>query len=596
MEEDANKSGEAQQATSGAVAASFLSKAVTVDSAKDMSKPVRDILSTFDSDDLVNFIVNLKVSGTDAWDVKDSPSKQIRYGSVVEIADPIRGYFVAYAVACGFIIMGELNAVAPLIAMFFMMTYAILNYACFYFSISRSPGWRPSFKYYNAWVCLAGAILCIVCMFLTDIYMALAAMIIAILLWQYVSTSEPAVDWGPATHAKLFMDAVKNVMRLRRINTMHAKTFRPNYLILVNGPTLSEGDKSLVRFGYTLRKGGGLAILGHVKEGTGFVDAIALREGSKGYYDSLPEEARKPRGIMQRIGLGYNKDKGWLNYTQVVAPTFSEGGRMLISCAGLGALRPNTVLMRFPHEWVKTDDGASKVPADGAKSKVDATEDWFRLLQGAMKMRMHVAVTSRVNISEQGLLRDMTSTSSSGVAPSPANEIHIYWILDDGGITLLIPFLMKKAPYWSSQCKKVQLIGLCSKLNEGPSKLAELKDLLTKFRFSWEADVQCLCDDDNLSGEPARHTIEKYENLPGVQKIGKQKQEVWTNKWLRIGEILKENTDTVKAAIIYITMPFPRSWMEPRDYMGWCEMLTTHERPIVFIRGNGHDVMTNQSE
>ena len=66
-----------------------------------------------------------------------------RYGLEIKIADPIRGYFVSYVIAACFIIMGDLNKVAPLISMFFMMTYSILNYSCFYFSISRAPGWRP---------------------------------------------------------------------------------------------------------------------------------------------------------------------------------------------------------------------------------------------------------------------------------------------------------------------------------------------------------------------------------------------------------------------------------------------------------------------
>ena len=43
-----------------------------------------------------------------------------------------------------------------------MISYAMTNYACFAASMSKAPGWRPSFKYYNKWLSLFGSLLCIV--------------------------------------------------------------------------------------------------------------------------------------------------------------------------------------------------------------------------------------------------------------------------------------------------------------------------------------------------------------------------------------------------------------------------------------------------
>ena len=57
---------------------------------------------------------------------------------------------------------GELDLIAPLISNFFMISYAMTNYACFAASMSKAPGWRPSFKYYNKWLSLFGSLLCIV--------------------------------------------------------------------------------------------------------------------------------------------------------------------------------------------------------------------------------------------------------------------------------------------------------------------------------------------------------------------------------------------------------------------------------------------------
>jgi hypothetical protein len=464
----------------------------------------------------------------------------------------------------------------------------MINYSCFYSSISRSPGWRPTFKYYSPWISLFGAIMCVVCMFLTDVNFALAAIVLAFLLCVYVSSSEPDTDWGPATDAVFFKSSVKSVMKLRRMNVHHAKTFRPNYLVLIHGASVSEEDRSMVRFVYTLRKGGGLAILGHVREGQGFVDSNKLQESSGHYYCALPDDVRLMKtSFMQRLGLGVNKDKGYVNYTQVTAQSFKEGGRMLISCSGLGSLRPNTVVMRYPRGWASSSSSSTDDKKKN-KSAFDC-EDWFALVQGAMKMRMHVAVMDNICITDN----DLREVDQEKLSKTKYNTVDVYWIMDNGGVTLLIPYLMRKSIFWKLRTKRVRLIGLTAKLNEVGHKLQELKDLVAKYRFDWDVTVEILSDIDG-SMEPDKKTVAAYEALPGVQKISKQKQPFWAKRWLRISEIVRDASS--KASVVYITMPFPRSWMKPRDWLGWCEMLTAHGRPTVLIRGSGRDVMTNRSE
>ena len=51
---------------------------------------------------------------------------------------------------------------------FFLAAYGLMNLSCFHSSYTKSPGWRPSFKYYNQWVSLASAIACFVLMFVME--------------------------------------------------------------------------------------------------------------------------------------------------------------------------------------------------------------------------------------------------------------------------------------------------------------------------------------------------------------------------------------------------------------------------------------------
>ena len=108
--------------------------------------------------------------------------------------EPRRGYILTFLIAGAFIAIGELNVIAPVISNFFLMSYALINYAVFAASLGKSPGWRPSFKYYNMWVSLIGAMVCVVIMFLINWWAALLTIVIIIALYKYVDYKKPEVS------------------------------------------------------------------------------------------------------------------------------------------------------------------------------------------------------------------------------------------------------------------------------------------------------------------------------------------------------------------------------------------------------------------
>uniref|UniRef100_A0A8C2GMF2 Solute carrier family 12 member 2 n=1 Tax=Cyprinus carpio TaxID=7962 RepID=A0A8C2GMF2_CYPCA len=110
--------------------------------------------------------------------------------------EPLRGYLLTFGIALAFIVIAELNVIAPIISNFFLASYALINFSVFHASLANSPGWRPSFKYYNMWVSLAGAILCCVVMFIINWWAALLTNVIVLSLYIYVSYKKPGeVDW-----------------------------------------------------------------------------------------------------------------------------------------------------------------------------------------------------------------------------------------------------------------------------------------------------------------------------------------------------------------------------------------------------------------
>ncbi|CAM9651535.1 unnamed protein product [Discosporangium mesarthrocarpum] len=45
--------------------------------------------------------------------------------------EPVNGYLITFAVAAVAILAGDLNSVSPIITNFFLVSYALVNYACF---------------------------------------------------------------------------------------------------------------------------------------------------------------------------------------------------------------------------------------------------------------------------------------------------------------------------------------------------------------------------------------------------------------------------------------------------------------------------------
>ncbi len=82
--------------------------------------------------------------------------------------EPRRAIVVTFVIAQVCIVSADLNTIAPLITMFFLITYGLLNLATFYESITKNPSYRPRFRFCHWTTSLAGAIGCLAAMFLID--------------------------------------------------------------------------------------------------------------------------------------------------------------------------------------------------------------------------------------------------------------------------------------------------------------------------------------------------------------------------------------------------------------------------------------------
>ena len=174
--------------------------------------------------------------------------------------EPWRGYFLTFILACLFIAIGDLNQIAPIISNFFLMSYALVNYACFDASVSKTPGWRPSFKYYNKWISLFGAILCITIMFLIKWWAALVSFLCILAIYLYVKQTKPDINWGSTGEAHIYRRSLEYSLKLMNIKE-HVKNYRPNFLVLTGEPAKRP---AMADFIATISKDTSLMICGNV--------------------------------------------------------------------------------------------------------------------------------------------------------------------------------------------------------------------------------------------------------------------------------------------------------------------------------------------
>ena len=98
----------------------------------------------------------------------------------------MRAYILTFVIAFACCCLGSLDVIAPLVTDFYLITYLLLNLSCFLGDLSKTPGWRPSFKYYHKYFSLFGTILCFAFIILSGWEFAIGAFLIAFLLYVYI--------------------------------------------------------------------------------------------------------------------------------------------------------------------------------------------------------------------------------------------------------------------------------------------------------------------------------------------------------------------------------------------------------------------------
>jgi amino acid transporter len=340
-----------------------------------------------------------------------APLKFFAVGSGAS-GEPRRATVLTFLIAQVCILLGDLNAIAPIITMFFMITYGLLNFATFTEAVTKNPSYRPTFRFCHWSMSLLGFIGCLVVMFLMNPTWAIASIVVIAGLHWFIRSKEIESRWGDLRSGAAFERARRALLRLEE-EAYHSKNWRPAILAL-SGTAWSRPHVAI--YGHWLTAGHGVLTMAHIVSG----DVEDLAERRNRFEASL-------RSFIA-------KEKLQAFPAVVVSRYLSDGIESLVQCHGIGGVRPNTVLLGWPLDETKAD-------AFGANIRIVT-----RLGKSVIAARFLSQRTAVVADAIHGTIPVATETDPWEV---PAGTIDVWWRgMKNGGLMMLLAHLLKQNPEW----------------------------------------------------------------------------------------------------------------------------------------------------
>jgi hypothetical protein len=217
--------------------------------------------------------------------------------------------------------LGGLNAVAPVLTMFFLTTYGVINLVAGLELLSGSPFYRPSIKV--PWfISLIGGLGCVWVMFLINEAAAVIAVLVE--LWIYSTLRRKAIkaSWGDVRYGALMSLARAVLLRLRHL-PVAPQNWRPNILVFAGD---IDRRVHLVRLAAWLNQDRGLLTVSKVIVGT-----------RAQFADQIEVERRK---MDERLSA-----EGIVAFSEVEIVSAVEEGVIAIAQAnGIAGISSNTIM------------------------------------------------------------------------------------------------------------------------------------------------------------------------------------------------------------------------------------------------------------
>ncbi|SHO43079.1 amino acid permease [Desulfopila aestuarii] len=344
--------------------------------------------------------------------------------------NPRRGVLLSAVIAGITIALGQLDLIARLVSMFFLISYGLLNYATYYEAQAASPSFRPRFRYYHRYVSLVGFLFCLGAMLAIDSMSGIVAIAILTAVYLYLRSTDIPARWADGRRSHL-LQRIRSDLLAVGSDSDHPRDWRPYILAFSDDP---ERRRTLLEFASLIEGGSGLTTVVRFLTGEGAVMRKARQEAE----EELRREIRP-----------YRKDV----FCRVVAGgDIRTSLETLLQSFGMGPLRANTILLN----WI----------GDGWDEERRAIL-YGKYLRGAHRLGCHLVVLS----SAEECWEKMAHTISE------ERRIDVWWRGDAASrLMLLLAYLTTRQEGWSEAKIRLLAINYPEDSAENRQQLQELLD------------------------------------------------------------------------------------------------------------------------
>jgi amino acid transporter len=356
--------------------------------------------------------------------------------------NPRRAVLLTLAIALFVVSLGGINLIAPIVSMFFLISYGLLNYATALEARAQSPSFRPRFRWFHYRTSLAGAALCLGVMLMISPWASAVALALLFVLYQYVQRLAPPHRWADSRRDHHFHEVRTHLLAMDK-EPLHPRNWRAHLLVFSDEP---RRRAALVEFATSIEGGAGLTTVVRILEGSGEQIISACRDEQKQLQADI--DAHGPRAFA----------------LVVAGPSIETAAATLIQSYGIGPIRANTILLNWLEEQ-----------PDGGAATDDHSERLFvRTLRAAARLGMNIVV---LDAKEQPWERAQNTMSRD-------RRIDV-WFTDDrtGHLMLLLSHMITRNDDWHGTA-----IRLLVRTSEGAREetAAHTRELLDDARIDAE--------------------------------------------------------------------------------------------------------------
>jgi len=356
--------------------------------------------------------------------------------------NPRRGLVLSAAIGLAIVVLGDLNAIASVVSMFFLASYTLVNYATFFEASTESPSFRPRFRWYDRRISLAGMILCVGAMLAIDPWSALAAIAVLAAIYRYLNRREIRARWADSRRAH-DLQRVRGHLISAAKEEEHAKDWRPYVLAFSDDP---ERRARLLKFASWIEGGSGITTLVRVLQG----------EGSHMLQKREEALAALEKELKQLDSAAFP--------LVVTARTIEEAVPVLVQACGTGPIVANTVLVN----WIEKESAL--------------VDQWTNTRYGR-NLRTAFRLGSNLVI----LDADKAEWEALAEVPAKKRVIDIWWGAEaTSHLMLLLAYLMTRSDDWDGAT--IRLL-VPAEGGDSEKTLATLREMLDAARITAEPTV-----------------------------------------------------------------------------------------------------------